>query len=242
LLGACALAAGCATAPPPAPAPAPEPAPLVPAPALPPPPACAVCVDRTDEIARLRQDLATRDAELRDLRSSQREQVKAVQESTREVTRAKARVRRLATQADAASSLAEVEVALAAARSATPSPLLGLARAFLEAAQAPFAQGDYASAMDRAAQAEQLVTAAASGAPAASRNRIAGEVLLQAAIPLKASGESRLRRAPEPRAAVVGTVGRDAALVAHAYKGAWMRVETDDGKLGWVPQAELSAR
>ena len=239
LLGACALAAGCATAPPPAP----EPAPLVPAPGLPaPPPACAVCVDRTDEIARLRQELAAREAELRDLRSTQREQVKAVQESTREVTRAKARVRRLATQADAASYLAEVEVALEAARSATPSPLLGLARAFLEAAQAPFAQGDYASAMDRAAQAEQLVTAAASGAPAASRNRIEGEVLLQAAIPLKASGESRLRRAPEPRAAVVGTVGRDAALVAHAYKGAWMRVETDDGKLGWVPQAELSAR
>ena len=86
MLGACALAAGCATAPPPAPEPAP--APVVPAPALPPPPACAVCVDRTDEIARLRQDLATRDAEVRDLRSSQREQVKAVQESTREVTRA----------------------------------------------------------------------------------------------------------------------------------------------------------
>jgi len=239
LLGACALAAGCATAPPPAP----EPAPVVPAPALPPPPpACAVCVDRTDEIARLRQELAAREAEVRDLRSTQREQVKAVQESTREVTRAKARARRLATQADAASYLAEVEVALEAARSATPSPLLGLARAFLEAAQAPFAQGDYALAMDRAAQAEQLVTAAASGAPTASRSRIAGEVLLQAAIPLKASGESRLRRAPEPRAAVVATVGRETALVAHAYKGDWMRVETDDGKLGWVPQAELSAR
>ena len=239
MLGACVLAAGCATAPPPAP----EPAPVVPAPALPlPPPACPVCVDRTDEIARLREELATRDAELRDLRSSQREQVKAVQESTREVTRAKARVRRLATQADAASYLAEVEVALAAARSATPSPLLGLAQAFLEAAQAPFAQGDYASAMDRAAQAEQLVTAAASGTPAASRSRIAGEVLLQAAIPLKARAESPLRRAPEARATVVANLERDSALVAHAYKGDWMRVETSDGKLGWVPQAELSAR
>ena len=201
-----------------------------------------MCVDRTEEIARLRQELAARDAELRDLRSSQREQVKAVQESTREVTRARARVRRLATQADAASYLAEVEVALEAARSGTPSPLLPLARAFLEAAQAPFVQGDYASAMDRAAQAEQLVTAAASGTPQRSRTRIAGEVLLQAAIPLKTRVDSRLRRAPAPRAAVVTTLGPDAALVAHAYKGDWMRVETADGKLGWLPQAQLSAR
>jgi len=241
VLGACALVAGCATPPAPAPEPpaaAPAPAPVLSA------PACPACNDRSDEVARLRQEIAARDAELRDLRSSQREQVRAVQESTREVTRAKARVRRLATQADAASYLAEVEVGLESARgaAATPSPLLGLARAFLEGAQAPFAQGDYAAAMDRAAQAEQLVTAALAGAPSSSRTRVAGEVLLQAGIPLKSRADGRLRASPAPRAPVVATLGRDTALVAHAYKGDWMRVETDDGKLGWVPQAELSAR
>ena len=240
VLSACALLAGCAATPPPAP----EPLPVPSAPALPlAEPVCPACLDRSDEIARLRQDLANREAELRDLRSSQREQVRAVQESSREVTRAKARVRRLATQADAASYLAEVEVALQSARpAATASPLLGLAAAFLTAAQAPFAQGDYATAMDRAAQAEQLVTAAAAGTPTASRTRVAGEVLLQAGIPLKSRGDAPLRRAPERRAAVVATLARDTALTAHAYKGDWMRVETEDGRFGWLPQAELAAR
>lgn len=236
-----ALVAGCATAPTPEPVPAPPP-PVVPAP---PPPACPVCVDRSDEIARLRQELASREAELRDLRSSQREQAKTVQETTREVTRAKARMRRLATQADAASYLAEVEVALKTARSsasASQSPLLALAQAFVDAAAAPFAQGDYAAAMDRAAQAEQLVAAAYEGTPAASRSRVTGEVLLQVSIPLKAKGESHLRREPQPRAPVVAAVKKDTALVAHAYKGTWMRVETESGKFGWMPQGELSAR
>ena len=245
VLGACVVVTACATPPaPPPPEPAPPPI-AAPPPIVAPEPACPACADRSDEIARLRQELATRDAELKELRSSQREQVKAVQESTREVTRARARLRRLATQADAASYLAEVEVALQALR-ATPqagqSPLLPLAQAFLDAAQQPFAQADYGAAMDRASQAEQLIAAVADSTPAASRSRVTGEVLLQVSIPLRASADSRLRREPQPRAPVVAGLRKDSALVAHAYKGTWMRVETEDGKFGWIPQAELAAR
>jgi colicin import membrane protein len=175
VLGTCALIGACATPPPPEPEPEPPKPPPVAPPVAPVEPVCPLCVDRSDEVARLRQELAAREAELKDLRSSQREQVKAVQESTREVTRAKARMRRLATQADAASYLAEVEVALGAVRAtpaASQSPLLGLAQAFLDAAQPAFAQGDYAAAMDRAGQAEQLITAAGESAPATPRSRV----------------------------------------------------------------------
>src|SRR5206468_12651297 len=94
----CSMLNGCATPPPPEPA-TPVPAPVAAAPM----PTCPSCDEQTHEIARLRQDLATRDAEVRDLRSSQRDQAKVLQESTREVTRAKVKLRRLATQADAAS-------------------------------------------------------------------------------------------------------------------------------------------
>ena len=71
---------------------------------------------------------------------------------------------------------------------------------------------------------------------------MAGEVLLQVSIPLKASAESRLRREPRQRAAVVATLRKDSAVVAHAYKGSWMRVETEEGKFGWLPQVSLAAR
>lgn len=239
------ILAGCATAPPPEPAPAPPPPP---APVAPPPPepVCPQCMDQSQEVARLRQDLAAREAELKDLRSSQRDQVKAIQETTREATRAKARLRRLATQADAASYLAEVEVALKALRAqlppTPPQPLLALAQGLLDSAAAPFKEGDYGAAMDRAAQAEQLVTVVADQAPQAGRARVPGEIALSIAIPLRVVTDSQLRREPAPRAVVVTAVKKDSAVTAHAYKGSWMRVETEDGRSGWMSQAQLAAR
>src|SRR5207248_2875206 len=93
---------------------------------------CPSCEPQIRESARLRQDLANRETELRDLRSSQRDQIKVLQESTREVTRAKVKLRRLATQADAASYIAEVEVAMESLRSSLGAtstvPLMALAQ------------------------------------------------------------------------------------------------------------------
>lgn len=241
-LAAVAALSACATPPPEPPPPEPVAAPAI-TPVL--EPMCPMCLDQSLEIARLRQDLAARDAELKDLRTNTREQAKVVQESTREVTRAKAKLRRLATQADAASYLAEVEVALKAQRasSAPDAPLLTLAQALLDAASAPFAQGDYATAMDRAAQAEQLIVVAGDiQPPPMARSRASPEVPLQVTIPLRSTVDTRLRREPAPKAAVVTVVKKDSPLVAHAYKGKWMRVETEEGRSGWIAQAEVAAR
>lgn len=203
-------------------------------------------MDQSQEIARLRQDLASREAELKDLRSNQRDQVKVIQESAREATRAKAKLRRLATQADAASYLAEVEVALKALRgslpAAIPQPMLSLAQDLLDSAAAPFKDGDYGAAMDRAAQAEQLVTVVADQAQQAGRARVPGEVPLSVTIPLKVVADTQLRREPAPKAAPVAPVKKDSPVTAQAYKGSWMRVETEDGRTGWMSQAQLGAR
>jgi SH3 domain-containing protein len=236
---------GCVT-PPPAvspPSPTPPPPPEAKAPA----PTCPTCEDQNREIARLRLELANRDEQLRDQRSSQRDQVKVLQESTREVTRAKVKLRRLATQADAASYIAEVEVAMESLRGSmgAPSniPLIVLAQGILESTSAPFVQGDYGMAMDRAAQAEQLITLVAhyQVGPAA-RVRAPGEVPLQIAIPLKVTADSNLRRQPFAKAPLVAVLKKDSPLVARAYKGSWLQVETEDGRAGWVDQARLGAR
>lgn len=235
---------GCVATPPAPPPAAPMPTPIEAAVRS---PTCPSCEGQTREIARLKQELATREAELRDLRSSQRDQVKVLQESTREVTRAKVRLRRLATQADAASYIAEVEVAMATLRSslgakATP-PLMMLAQAILASTAAPFAQGNYGAAMESAAQAEQLLALVAHyEVRPGSRDRVPGEVPLQLAIPLKVNVDSPLRRQPLARSPVVDSVKKDVLVVARAYKGPWMQVETDDGRAGWVEQRRLGPR
>jgi len=228
---------GCVTSPPA------EPPPRV---LVPPETTCPSCEQQTREIARLRQDLAHREAEVRDLRSGQRDQVKELQESTREATRAKVRLRRLATRADAASYIAEVEVGMAALRASLgggpPVALLVLAQDILASTAAPFALGDYGGAMDRAAQAEQLVAMVAyAQLRNRSRRRVPGEVPLQVSIPLRVTIDSNLRRQPLGKAPVVGMLKKDSPLLAHAYKGNWMRVETEDGRSGWVDQRQLGA-
>ena len=228
---------GCVT-PPPA---APPPRVLVP-----PEAACPSCEQQIRDIARLRQELANRDAEMRDLRSGQRDQVKDLQESTREATRAKVRLRRLATRADAASYIAEVEVGMAALHASLgakpPVALMVLAQDILASTAAPFALGDYGGAMDRAAQAEQLIALVAhSQLRNASRRRVPGEVPLQVSIPLKVTMDSNLRRQPLGTAPVVSVLKKDSSLLAHAYKGNWMRVETEGGRAGWVDQRQLGA-
>ncbi|MEO6065706.1 MAG: hypothetical protein ABIP49_08025 [Lysobacterales bacterium] len=195
----------------------------------------------------MRQDLAGREAELRDLRSSQREQVKVIQESTRRVARAKVKLRRLATQAEAASYIAEVEVELellrASAGAASKSPLLELAQAMITSTAAPFAQADYQTAMDRAAQAEQLIAVVADNhARSRSRAWASGEMLLQVPIPLRVTVDVHLLRQPRRSAGDAGGLKKDSPVLARAYRGSWLRVETEGGRSGWVEQSQLGAR
>jgi hypothetical protein len=203
---------------------------------------CPSCEEQNRETARLRQDLAAREAELRELRSSQREQQKVIEESTREAARAKVKLRRLATQAEAASYIADVEVALESLRAARDAtPFLELAQSLVASTAAPFAEGDYATVMDRAEQAEQMIAVMAD-VQSRSRSRGASEVLLRVPIALRVVADSPLRRQPRRNVASAGVLKQGSPVVARAYKGSWLRVETEDTRSGWVEPSRLRAR
>lgn len=227
---------GCATVPPPVLEPLPQPpAPLTPQ-------ACIACVDHSEEIARLRQALASREAELRDLRATQREQAKVAAATTRDVARTQARQRRLATQADAASAIAEAEVAQEAARDGAPlaplPPIFVLAQSFVDAATAAFARGDYGAALDRAAQAQALLAPLPVGGGTAASDV---EVPLLAAVPVQVTARTPLRGRPG-NGNVVVTVDPRAPLVAHAYRAGYLRVVNANGAKGWVAADRLALR
>jgi hypothetical protein len=67
-------------------------------------------------------------------------------------------------------------------------------------------------------------------------------VLLQVAIPLRVTIAAPLRRQPRRTGPVASILKEDTPVVARAYKGSWMRVETDGGPSGWVEQVQLGAR
>jgi hypothetical protein len=194
----------------------------------------------------LRQQLAILETELRDQRAQQRDQARVLQETTKQATRARVKLRRLATQADAASLIAEVEVALETARSApgarSAAPLLALARKILESSAMAFAQGDYGTAMDIAAQAEQLAAIlAANSVQPASGARAAAETRFDVTIRLQATIESNLRRQPGEKALSIGVLPEGTRLMATAHRDGWFKVETEDGRSGWMFQSVVGA-
>lgn len=241
------LQIGCATrpiAPGPVTAPAPlaEPAPLEePATiAVPPEQArCPACAELRAENARLRSRLGEREAELHELRLTQRTQAIALEQQTRQATQAAARLKRLATRADAASYIAEVEVAMATTRSTTgladDDARLAVAQGYLASSRRPFERGEYGAAIGLASRAAGLI-AGASGIPVrpAPLHHASAIVAFEAPVPMRVTVDSHLRRGPGASAAVRGVLRAGSTLVAVASSGRWLRVEDRDGRAGWV--------
>ena len=209
-------------------------------------PATVDCDPRDQEVARLQQTLAEKDAEVQELRAQQNMQATALREITVEVARAEVKLRRLATQADAASRLAEAEVVLQGMQAAAQAPhkasQIAQAQRLLDAGAESFAQGDYGTAVELAAQSQEIIDMLASGrrtpVPGA---RDAGEMPLQAPVELRARIDSNLRAQPGRAEPVLGVLRQGTALQAHAYRGEWLHVHTDDGRAGWVYGSLLEA-
>lgn len=97
--------------------------------------------------------------------------------------------------------------------------------------------------MDLAAQAEQML-AILPNAPVrpAARVRATPERPFDAAIPLQVTIDCNLRRQPHSKAPVITVLKAGTPVVAQEYRNNWARVETADGRTGWVYQSLLVAR
>lgn len=141
------------------PAPAPAPVPVA-APAPPPPPAPApapvpVRNPETDrEIARLRAQVQVRNAQIVDLQ-------RRLAEAMNEAVRAMARLRTLATRAEAASAMAEAEVTVQQVRPRAGRTDLQEADRLLHSAGVEFEAENYGGAVYLATQAKRVASSSA---------------------------------------------------------------------------------
>ena len=234
------LAAGCA-APQPSLEPSAQPSPLEsPAPiAVQPREAeCAACTEIKGEIAQLQRRLTATESALSELRVQRIEQAKTVQEANREAARATVRLRRLATRGVAASYIAEVEVSMTNARLASGLRLqpaqLAQAQEILDSSREPFALGDYDAAISRASQAAELIARAQEPVLPQKWDRAPAAVHFAQPMPYRVRIDSNLRKGPSGQAPVRGVLAAGTPLEAYARRGNWVRVETADGRSGWI--------
>lgn len=197
------------------------------------------------EIERLEHSLALKEAQIHRLRTQQQDQVKALEETASEAARAEVKLRRFATEADVASHLAEVEVAMEGLRArlepGREDPLQAIAQRLLDTASTAFQKGEFSRTAELAAQAEQLIDIRLDNESLADAQPIS-VVPFKIAIPLRTKTDARLRQQPHLDAAILDVLRQTTPVTVRAHQGPWLRVQTEAGTSGWIYGGLLEPR
>jgi uncharacterized coiled-coil protein SlyX len=155
-----------------------------------------------------------------------------------EVVRTMAKLQTLASRAEAASAIAEADVALQSLRSAEGSrqlPELAQATEFQEEATSEFNKQNYGGALYLANQAKAAAVAGRTRLVGGNRGATRpGEALFVLPVRLKVANRGNVRDGPGTGFAVVFSVEPGTALTGFSYTDDWVRVSDDTGRSGWV--------
>lgn len=160
-------------------------------------------------------------------------------EAILEVVRTKAKLRSMESKAEAASDLAEAEIAIQALVSQGEAwkadPGVSKARELSALSAREFEQGNYGGALYLTGQAKNVIKSAeARSVNQGTHSMVAGEKPFALPLPLVLLGDGDVRQGPGDRSGVVASLAAGADLVAYSYKGQWVRVKTSKGVGGWV--------
>jgi uncharacterized protein YgiM (DUF1202 family) len=190
--------------------------------------------------ARLELRVLEQEAQVDELQSR-------LDDARHEVVRAMAKLQSLATRAEAASGMAEAEIALQALRAngsnAPPSPEYGQGSQLLQLATAEFDQQNYAGALYLATEAKNA--AAAGRGRVASDDRSAtrrGEVPFALPLRLQTTGRANVREGPGAGFKVLFTLEAGVPIVAYSYVEQWVRIRDDGDRAGWIHQTLIDRR
>ncbi len=175
----------------------------------------------------------------------QQQQVQAQQDTSHEAARTRLKLHRLATKPSAASTIAEVEVAINRftkdPTSVTNQNLQTQAQFLFDTATKLYAHNEYASSMNYAAQAYEIISMAADKNRGTSTSKYP-IVTFQVPVTLHTITDANLRKESSKNSVRLFTLEKGTALTANAYQGNWFRVQTEDNNQGWVLNTLVETR
>jgi hypothetical protein len=154
-----------------------------------------------------------------------------------EVVRTMAKLETLNSRAEAASGMAEADVAIQALRSAggTQSPELAQANALIRRSNAEFEKRNFGGALYLANQARAFALAGRARLAGSARTPArAGETPFAVPVRLKVMGRGNVREGPATSFAVVFAVEGGIVLTGMSWTDEWIRVVDDAGRSGWI--------
>lgn len=190
-------------------------------------------------ISRLELALLEREAQMEEL------QVR-LDEARGEVVRSMARLQSLATRAEAASGMAEAEIAQQSLRNVAGQqsvPELSQVRQILQKSTAEFDKQNYAGALYLANQAKNLAGVGRARLASAERESArAGEALFALPLELQTTGRSNVRDGPGTGFKVLFTLDAGVSITAFSYVDQWVRISDESGRSGWIFQNLIGRR
>jgi hypothetical protein len=183
--------------------------------------------------AELQLKLLERNAELTRLDDERSEAIQ-------EVVRTKSKLRGIESKAEAASTMAEAEIALkqvkaAAAKAKQDSgPGIRKAEQLLAMSAVEFGNNNYGGTIYLATQAKSLIGTRREQIGADNHSLQPDEVAFAFPIALKSLQRSNVRDGPGITFAVLLTLPRETPVLGLAYKNQWVRVRVEGGRDGWM--------
>jgi len=183
--------------------------------------------------AELQLKLLERNAELTRLDDERSEAIQ-------EVVRTKSKLRSIESKAEAASTMAEIEIALKQVKAAAvkakqdPGPGIRKAEKLLAMSATEFENSNYGGTIYLATQAKSLIGTRREQMGADNLSPQPDEVPFTFPIALKSLRRSNVRDGPGTGFGVLLTLAPETPLLGLGYKDQWVRVRIEDGRDGWM--------
>lgn len=163
-----------------------------------------------------------------------------------ELVRNMARLQTQGTRAEAASGMAEAEIALRTLRSTEGGealPELAQAEDLFQQSSREFGDENYGGALYFATQVRTLVgSGQARLRSVAAEGLQAGETLFARPVPLQTSSRSNVRSGPGLDFDVKFTLDGAAPVIGQSHTSQWVRIVDENGREGWIFLTLLSSR
>jgi uncharacterized protein YgiM (DUF1202 family) len=190
-------------------------------------------------VTRLELQLMERDAQLEDVQGQ-------LDEARREVVRQMARLASTASRAEAASGMAEAEVAVQALKVSAAQLNAGeltSANHLLQNSTVEFNRQNYGGALYLANEAKRVAGTGKGRLSTADRGSLRpGEVLFRLPVPMEAVSRCNVREGPGTGFKVLFSLEPGAALTGNSYLDSWIRVSDASGRSGWVLRSLIGRR
>jgi uncharacterized protein YraI len=187
--------------------------------------------DLDKRVTRLELQLLARDAQIEDLQTR-------LEDTRAEVVRAMAKLQTMASRAQAASAMAEAEVALQTMKSGVSAdpPEAAQVTGLVRQSAAAFDKANYGGALYLANQAKTVASSYRGRLGVNREGARPGETLFAVPIKLKTTSRGNVREGPGTNFAVSFTADPGSSIIGYSYADEWVRISDDGGRTGWIHQ------